>query len=64
MNVSDMIVPAQGTFFLVLGGYFVIMAAIGYFSARRTDSLREFFVMGGRREPSSAASPTSRPSTA
>lgn len=48
MNVSDMIVPAQGTFFLVLGGYFVIMAAIGYFSARRTDSLREFFVMGGK----------------
>ncbi|MDR1623206.1 MAG: sodium:solute symporter family protein [Synergistaceae bacterium] len=48
MEVSSMIVPAPGTFFLVLGGYFLIMALIGYYSAKKTNSLKEFFVMGGK----------------
>jgi sodium/pantothenate symporter len=48
MEVSNMIVPRPGIFFLVLGGYFVVMALIGYYSARKTDSLKEFFVMGGK----------------
>ena len=48
MDVSTMLVPATGTFFLVLGGYFLIMALIGFYSARETNSLKEFFVMGGK----------------
>lgn len=43
-----MIVPSPGTFFAVMGGYFVIMAFIGYYSAGKTDTLKEFFVMGGK----------------
>ena len=38
MDVSTMLVPATGTFFLVLGGYFLIMALIGFYSARETNS--------------------------
>jgi sodium/pantothenate symporter len=48
MEVSNMIVPQPGTFFMILGGYFVIMALIGYYSAKKTDTLKEFFVMGGK----------------
>jgi len=47
-TVSAIIKPMPGIFYTVLGLYFLIMAGIGYYSAKNTDSLREFFVMGGK----------------
>ncbi|MDD2206293.1 MAG: sodium:solute symporter family protein [Aminobacterium sp.] len=46
--VSSLIHPIPGIFYTVLGGYFVIMALIGYYSAKNTSTLSDFFVMSGK----------------
>lgn len=46
--VSKLISPVPGLFFTVLGGYFVIMAWIGYVASKKTTTLGEFFVMNGK----------------
>lgn len=49
MNSLDaMIRPIPGVFYTVLLGYFVLMAFIGYISARKTTTLKDFFVMSGK----------------
>jgi len=47
-TIEALIKPMPGAFYTVIVAYFILMAAIGYYSAKRTDTLREFFVMGGK----------------
>lgn len=48
MDINSMLHPVPGVFCVVLGFYFVLMAGIGYFSAKNTNTLTDFFVMGGK----------------
>lgn len=45
--MSEFIRPIPLVFFSVLAFYFVLMAAIGWVCSKKTDSLKEFFVMSG-----------------
>lgn len=45
--MNEFIRPIPFVFFTVLGLYFVAMAAIGWYCSKKTDSLKEFFVMSG-----------------
>lgn len=46
--VSTLIHPMPGAFYSILGFYFILMALIGYYSAKNTNTLQDFFVMSGK----------------
>ena len=48
MDVGTMLKPIPSVFYGVLAFYFVLMAGIGYFSAKNTTTLKDFFVMSGK----------------
>ena len=48
MDVGTMLKPIPSVFYGVLAFYFVLMAGIGYFSAKNTTTLKDSFVMSGK----------------
>ena len=46
--VSQLIAPTPVPFFVTLALYFVVMGGIGWYAARDTTSVKDFFVLGGK----------------
>lgn len=47
-QVAQLIQPTPGPFFATLTLYFIILAGIGWYAARNTHNLKDFFVLGGK----------------
>lgn len=47
-QVAQLIQPTPGPFFATLALYFIILAGIGWYAARNTHNLKDFFVLGGK----------------
>lgn len=46
--VSQLIAPTPVPFFVTLALYFVVIGGIGWYAARNTKNLKDFFVLGGK----------------
>ena len=46
--VSQLIAPTPVPFFVTLALYFVVIGGIGWYAARNTKNLKDFFVIGGK----------------